>query len=253
MQNNPEQNKDVIRPTTPQAIQIAKTLIRTARFAALACISASTQRPNASRVALATDNDGTPLILVSALAPHTASLIANPYCSLLVGEPGKGDAMAHARMTLHCTAVQITRAHETYQHLRIRYLNHNPKGALYVDLGDFSFFRLQVDGASLNGGFGKAFNLTATDLICDADTSAAIAVDEAENLENLNSNYKDNIRAFANKYIKNNTSSTTWAISAIDSDGFNLRAQDSIERVWFEKNALDGSSAKTQIISLLHA
>lgn len=253
MQNTTEQNKDVIRPTTPQAIKIAKTLMRTARFAALACITNTTQRPNASRVALATDNDGTPLILVSALAPHTASLIANPYSSLLVGEPGKGDAMAHARISLHCTAVQITRTHEAYQRLRTRYLNHNPKGALYVDLGDFSFFRLEVDGASLNGGFGKAYNLSRTDLINDAQLSAKIAEEEAAILENLNNNYKDNIHSFANKMTKNNQPSTLWTISAIDSDGFNLRSQDSIERVWFETNASNGSSAETQIIKRLQA
>lgn len=253
MQNTSETTKDVIRPTTPQAIQIAKGLMRTARFAALACISATTQRPNASRVALATDNDGTPLILVSALAPHTASLIAHPHCSLLVGEPGKGDAMAHARITLHCTARQITREHEAYQRLRTRYLSHNPKGALYVDLGDFSFFRLEVDGASLNGGFGKAFNLNTADLICDHDSSAAIAQQESAELEMLNSTYKDNIRAFAQKLTKNNTTASPWIISAIDPDGFNLRNNESVERAWFENNATDGASAKTQIISSLQA
>ncbi|MBB6259865.1 hypothetical protein FHS77_000373 [Paenochrobactrum gallinarii] len=253
MQKAPETTKDVIRTTTPQAIQIAKGLMRTARFAALACISATTQRPNASRVALATDNDGTPLILVSALAPHTASLIAHPYCSLLAGEPGKGDAMAHARITLHCTARQITREHEAYQRLRIRYLSHNPKGALYVDLGDFSFFRLEVDGASLNGGFGKAFNLTTADLICDSKFSEAIATYEAETLAALNAAYKDHIRKLATQVTKNEAPSSPWIISAIDPDGFNLRSNESVERVWFENNAADGLSAKTQIISTLQA
>lgn len=253
MQNTPSKPQDIIRPTTPQAIQIAKGLTRTARFAALACISATTQRPNASRVALATDNDGTPLLLVSALAPHTASLLAHPYCSLLVGEPGKGDAMAYPRITLHCQATQITRRDNAYQRLRTRYLNHNPKAALYVDLGDFSFFRLELDGASLNGGFGKAFNLRTADLICDTTASTAIAIDEPEILAELNSTYQDNITAFATKLVKNTPSAIAWTISAIDPDGFNLRNNDRVERLWFEKNVLNSTSAKTQIISTLQA
>ncbi len=83
----PETNP--IRPTTPEAIQLAKTLLRTSRYGAIAVFDAATGRPLASRVSVATDMDGTPLILVSGLAAHTPGLLANPACSLLLGEVGK--------------------------------------------------------------------------------------------------------------------------------------------------------------------
>lgn len=83
----PETNP--IRPTTPEAIQLAKTLLRTSRYGAIAVFDAATGRPLASRVAVATDLDGTPLILVSGLAAHTPGLLANPACSLLLGEVGR--------------------------------------------------------------------------------------------------------------------------------------------------------------------
>ena len=57
--------KDVIRETDAEAIRLAKTLMRTARFGALAVIESGTGAPLASRVGVATDADGTPLILVS--------------------------------------------------------------------------------------------------------------------------------------------------------------------------------------------
>ncbi len=85
------EDKSPIRPTTPEAIQLAKTLMRTSRYGALAVLDSSTDRPLASRVAVATDVDGTPIILVSGLAAHTPGLIAHPACSLLLGEVGKGD------------------------------------------------------------------------------------------------------------------------------------------------------------------
>ncbi|ABX62643.1 pyridoxamine 5'-phosphate oxidase-related FMN-binding [Brucella canis ATCC 23365] len=42
--------------------------------------------------------------------------------------------------------------------IRRRYLDHNSKVALYVDLGNFCLFHLAVESASLNGGFGRALN-----------------------------------------------------------------------------------------------
>lgn len=251
MQNTPKLNKETIRPTTPQAIETVKTFLRTSRFAALACTSATTGRPSASRVALASDNDGTPIILVSALAPHTPSLLGNPFCSLLLGEIGKGDAMAYARATFHCTAVQVTRENSAYQRLRTRYLNHNPKGALYVDLGDFSFFRLEVDNVSLNGGFGKAFHLNREDVISDNAASIELAGHEPEWLEFLNQTYGDQINQFAHQKIKASSPTSKWIISAIDSDGFNLRSTDSVERILFGETFATSQLVKKQIISTL--
>ena len=55
--------KDVLRETDAEAIRLAKTLVRSARYGALAVIEAGTGAPLASRVALATDLDGSPIIL----------------------------------------------------------------------------------------------------------------------------------------------------------------------------------------------
>ena len=64
----------MIRETDADAIRLAKTLIRGARFGALAVIEPGTGSPLASRVGIATDIDGAPLILVSMLsAPQARS------------------------------------------------------------------------------------------------------------------------------------------------------------------------------------
>ena len=61
--------------------------------------------------ALATDETGTPLTLISDLSDHTRALKADPRCSILVGEPGpRGDPLTHPRMTLLCTARFTDRA-----------------------------------------------------------------------------------------------------------------------------------------------
>ena len=157
--------KSVLRPTDEEAIRLARTLLRTARHAALATLDPESGRPVATRIGIGTDIDGAPTILVSALAAHTPALRADPRCSLLVGEPGRGDPLAHARMTVHCEAREIEKGSAEEARIAARYLEHSPKAMLYASLGDFSYFRLEPTGASLNAGFGRAYALRREDLL----------------------------------------------------------------------------------------
>ncbi|MBA8818675.1 pyridoxamine 5'-phosphate oxidase [Ochrobactrum sp. P6BS-III] len=233
MTETKEKTESPIRPTTPEAIQLAKTLMRTARYGALAVLDAKTHRPLASRVATATDTDGTPLILVSGLAAHTPGLLANPACSLLLGEPGKGDPLAHPRITLHCEAAKVERTADDYPRIRRRYLNHNPKGALYVDLGDFAFFRLHVSGASLNGGFGKAFNLTSEDLICPAHIAESIAPNEQDFLDSVIESGEDAIAALVTEMI--GAAAKPLKVAGIDPDGIDIAVGNEMVRLSFSQ------------------
>lgn len=230
----PETNP--IRPTTPEAIQLAKTLLRTSRYGAVAVFDPATGRPLASRVAVATDMDGTPLILVSGLAAHTPGLLANPSCSLLLGEVGKGDPLAHARVTLHCQARKVERSAADYPRIRRRYLNHNPKGSLYVDLGDFAFFRLELESASLNGGFGKAFNLTRDDMLCAASTSAEFAEGEQSALNELNENHGPEIAYIAQKFFKAGSNNGPFKVTGLDPDGADISSGDIVLRHAFSRS-----------------
>lgn len=217
----------VIRDTDAEAIRLAKTLIRTARFGALAVIDPATGSPFVSRVGVATDMDGTPVIFVSTLARHTKALIADKRCSLLLGEPGKGDALAHPRISLTCQARQLTREQEA--HTRQRFLRKNPKAALYAELGDFWFFRLEMSGADLNGGFGRAYQLTVADIstpvlrgLCEMEQSA---------VEHMNADHADAIQLYAGHFA--GLKPATWRISGIDADGIDLAAADLTGRVFF--------------------
>ena len=90
-----------IRDTDNQARELARKLLSDARHGALAVLMDGA--PFVSRIALAPDN-GSLLTLVSDLAPHTAALRGSPNASLMIGEPGRGDPLAHPRMTLSVTA-----------------------------------------------------------------------------------------------------------------------------------------------------
>ena len=160
-----ENVKSVLRELTPEATGEAKALIRGADHAALAVLEPGTGWPLASRVGLATLPDGTPLILISALAAHSAALDADPRCSMLIGTVGKGDPLAHPRITLICRGTVIETGSTAAAEARTRYLAMHPKAATYVDLPDFRFFRLTIERASFNGGFGRAYAIEGRQLI----------------------------------------------------------------------------------------
>lgn len=150
-----------IRETTPEALAEARALLAKARHGALATLDPADGHPMASRVALAQLDDGTPFILVSDLSAHSGALKAEPRCSLLIGDVGKGDPLAYARLSLRCRAEPLPRTPE----LRTRFLDTHPKAGLYIDLGDFSFFSLKLETVSYVAGFGRAYRFSGAEML----------------------------------------------------------------------------------------
>lgn len=156
---------DPIRPTDAESIILAKSLIATATFGALGVLDPETKTPIVTRIAIGTDLSGAPLTLISDLAAHTKALRNTPDCGLLLGEPGpKGDPLTHPRLSLQATATFLNRDALDFQETRAAYLKSHPKSKLYIDFADFHFVRLTITSAALNGGFGRAYTLTAQDL-----------------------------------------------------------------------------------------
>ena len=157
--------QDPIRPTDDEARAQARALLDGAAFGALGVRLAGSGAPMVTRIAVARDERGGPLTLVSTLSQHTRALLADPVCSLLVGEPAdRGDPLTHPRLTLQARAAFVARPGAEHEALRALYLEQVPKARLYIDFGDFALVRLIVTEAFLNGGFGKAFRLTPADL-----------------------------------------------------------------------------------------
>ena len=89
------------------AAAVARLLLRTARAGALATIDRNTGHPFASLVNVANDVDGSPSILISRLSTHTANLEKDSRASLLLTAAGRGDPLAHPRLTMLGDFVQV--------------------------------------------------------------------------------------------------------------------------------------------------
>ncbi len=153
-----------VRETDEEAITLARELIGEAKYASLGVIEPETGVPLVSRVAAVWTNETGLFFCASDLSVHSKCLLKHETCSLMLGEPGKGDGLAYARMTVIGTTSRLPNAAENRPILREAFLARHPKAELYIDFADFGFYPIAVERSLLNGGFGKAYHLNSSDL-----------------------------------------------------------------------------------------
>jgi heme oxygenase (biliverdin-IX-beta and delta-forming) len=129
----------------------ARRFVRHARSAALATLDAARKTPFASLVAIATDAQGDPILLLSQLARHTKNLRQDAAASLLISNPASGtDPLTTTRVTLQGRIVQQQAAD-----VGDRFLMWQPEAADYAGFSDFGFYRMAVESVHVVAGFGR--------------------------------------------------------------------------------------------------
>lgn len=229
----------VIRPTDADSIKLARRLVREARYGALGVLEPDTGHPFVSRVLVGTDVDGVPVIIASTLATHMKALLSDPRCSLLLGEPGKGDPLAWPRISLRCEAEKIDHDTESDARVRSRFLRRHPKAKLYASFRDFAFFRLVPKVASLNGGFGRAYMISSNDLVINSPHNDYIGTQELRmigEIEEAGCNLVDN---FVKHFFHEKTGN--WYISGIDAEGMEIARKEKVYRVDLPEPVLDAN------------
>jgi len=235
----------VLRETDDEARHLARVLLRGARFGALAVLEPDTGAPFASRVLVGIDTDGAPVTLVSALSTHTGGLDGDGRASLLVGEPGRGDPLAHPRLTVQCSAERIERDSPAHARIRQRFVRRHGKSELYVDFGDFAFFRLSPTSASFNGGFGRAYQLSAADLAIRSPALDEIAAAEEGMIRHMNAEHPAAVSALARRY--GGGAALSWTICGLDAAGFDLQTRDRLVRVEFQRTLESADEIRSAI------
>lgn len=235
--------------TGAEARSMAEVLLRTARYAALAVLEPGTGHPVTSRVGVAPDIDGTPCFPASSLSAHTKALAADPRCSLHIGEPGKGDPLAHPRLSLLANAARIEKDSADYIRLRRRYLARHAKAEIYLDLPDFAFYRLDGGRGFLNGGFGKAYDLTAADMfLVQSELLAEIAKAEDGIVTHMNQDHADAVGLYATVLAK--AEPGHWRIVSIDPNGLDLGSDQRIIRLNFGKPLTSAAEIRPVLVGM---
>ncbi len=200
---------------------VAKALLRATRAGTLATLDRNTGHPFGSLVNVATDFSGAPVILVSRLATHTANLEVDGRASLLLAETGKGDALAHPRLTVLGSMAPVARDSVDEARIRRRFLTRHPKSELYAGFPDFSFWRMDVASAHLNGGFARAADLTAADVLSDlADAQALVDIEE-DAIAHMNADHAEALSLYAAKLL--GAPDGGWTCVGLDPEGIELQ------------------------------
>ena len=223
----------------------ARRLMRATRSGALGTLDAE-GAPFASLVNVATDFDGAPLLLLSQLSAHTRHLAADPRVSLLLSETGKGDPLAHPRLTLGGAARRLDDDERT--RARTRFLARHPKSALYADFGDFSFWRLEPARGHLNGGFAKAATYAGGELLVDVAEAQSLREAEEGALEHLNTDHADALALYATKLC--GASEGRWRASGLDPEGLDLACGDRTARLVFSSPVRTPSDLRSALVAL---
>jgi putative heme iron utilization protein len=227
---------------------VAKGLLRATRAGSLATLDRNTGHPFASLVNVATDVDGSPLILVSRLSTHTANLEVDGRASLLLASTGKGDPLAHPRLTLLGVFTQVARESADEARVRRRFLARHPKSELYVGFKDFSFWRLSAVSAHLNGGFARAADLKAADVLTDIAGADELVATEEGAVTHMNDDHAEAVRLYATKLL--GADDGKWRLTGLDPEGLDLALGDATLRLPFPERVTGAAQLRKVVVDL---
>ena len=227
---------------------VAKGLLRATRAGTLGTLDRNTGHPFVSLVNVATDVDGAPLILVSKLSTHTANLEVDGRASLLLATTGKGDPLAHPRLTLLGSFAPVPRDAADAPRLRRRFLARHPKSELYADFGDFAFWRLAVVSAHLNGGFARAADLKAADVLTDLAGADELVEAEEGAVSHMNADHAEAVGLYATKLL--GAEPGPWRLTGVDPDGLDLARGDLTLRLPFPERITGAAQLRKTVVEL---
>jgi hypothetical protein len=227
---------------------LAKALLRATRAGTLGTLDRNTGHPFVSLVNVATDVDGAPVILTSRLSTHTANLEHDARASVLLAETGKGDPLAHPRLSVLGAFARIGKESADDARVRRRFLARHPKSELYADFGDFAFWRMRVASAHLNGGFARAADLKAEDVLTDVSGADDLIAAEEGAVAHMNTDHVEATRLYATKLL--GMEDGAWRISGLDPDGADLTAGDRTARLAFPQRVTSAGALRQVLVEL---
>lgn len=189
------------------------------------------------------DQTGCPVILISTLAEHTKNIDADARVSLIV-QPYSPDMQVAGRVTLLGRAQRLA----DKSTLGPRYLRFHPQAESYFAMHDFSFYRIEPVRIRYIGGFGKIHWVEPAQYLL---AESALAGQEADILEHMNSDHADNLCAYCRHVHGIETSQAVMI--GIDPDGFDVHSEEHLLRFDFAEPVNDAQQARQALVALANA
>lgn len=236
-----------------------RSLVRLSTKGSLATSEAPSGAPYASLITLATEADGSPIFLISTLARHTRNLVADPRAAILLdgtglGGPGGGDPLQGARLTLSGRAERTDDPAA-----RRRFLARQAQAAFYADFPDFSFWRLEIEGAHFIGGFGRIVDLSPEDLLVPLAGAESLLEAEDGIVAHMNEDHADAVALYAQVFggvdpdpaAPPNPAQPPWLMSGLDPLGCDLVRGTEALRIDFKGRIHTPQDARKELVRLV--
>ena len=168
---------------------------------------------------------------------------------LLTGRHERGDPLNHPRITL---GGRVERRPEP--RAKVRYLQRNPKAALYAGFADFAVFELRIEDVHFNGGFGRAAPLTPAEVLSPREGEAALTEAEERLLKEANALGEGALARLAgHKASPRAPGPGGWRAIGLDAEGLDLAAGGRAARAQFLRPAHDPEAWRARLEELLGA
>ena len=241
-------------PREPSHAERCRTLVTSATRGALCTISVEPPGyPFGSVASYGLDDDGNPLLFVSLMAEHTQNAMRDPRASLLVTEPvpDGADPLASGRVTLLGLLTTVPEAARPLA--RDRYLGANPAAAYYIDFGDFTFYRLDVQSIRYVGGYGR---MSWVDPAEYASAEADPLVSSAPGIiEHMNADHAEAQVLFC-RHFAGRPDTREATMSAVDRYGFEMIAVSdagrAAVRLEFPSPCSTGDEVRRAMVAMVH-
>jgi heme iron utilization protein len=223
----------------------ARRLVRRALKASLATLDHETGHPYPSLVLVATEPDGSPILMISRLALHTRNLEKDPRAALLIdGTDGIADPLSGARVTVSGTM----RRSQSATAVR-RFVARHPSSGGYSAFPDFAAYTLTIAKGHFIGGFGRIVGLGAEAFATVTDDAAALIEGEPGILEHMNSDHADAVSLYATQIA--GMPAGDWRMVGIDRDGCDLLHRTNTARIEFPEPVHTPGEARMALVALV--
>ncbi len=184
---------------------------------------------------------GLPTILISTLAQHTRNIQTNPKVSLTIFSQDLDDIQSGARLTWIGDAEALPIVDEDTKQMYLRYF---PNSKNSLQMHDFSFYQIKLKRARFIGGFGQIAWVEPAAILL----KNALEQVEADIIEHMNKDHKSTMKDYC-EGLKRIVASDIHMLG-IDTEGFDLLANNKKVRFSFEKPIITAEDARTALVLL---
>ena len=220
----------------------ARLLLRAHRYGVLSTISRKFEGyPFGSITPYLVDHDGSLLILISTLAEHTKNIQQDSRVSLITHDQRDPHIQTQGRVTV----VGDAGMEENREGAGTRYLRYFPEAQMYFSMHDFSFYRIRPVAIRYIGGFGK---ISWVNMENYPVPPCSLIEQESDVIAHMNADHQEALRNYCQCFHQIAAQEATML--GIDTDGFDVRADDRVLRFDFAQPVTDAQQARIALVDM---